>query len=66
MAMTDPETKRLRKLTAGELADEAVSAAFAALPLATAKAQYYPPCSPFPLFWPMRLVPQAGCTASDR
>jgi hypothetical protein len=34
----------------------AVSAAFAAglaaLPLATAKAQYYPPCSPLPLFWP--------------
>ena len=34
----------------------AVSAAFAAglvaVPLATAKAQYYPPCSPFPLFWP--------------
>src|SRR5260370_11163791 len=34
----------------------AVSAAFAAglaaLPVATAKAQYYPPCSPFPLFWP--------------
>jgi len=34
----------------------AVSAAFAAglaaLPIATAKAQYYPPCSPFPLFWP--------------
>jgi len=39
----------------------AVSAAFAAglaaLPPATAKAQYYPPqyyppCSPFPLFWP--------------
>jgi len=34
----------------------AVSAAFAAglaaLPLATAQAQYYPPCSPFPLFWP--------------
>ena len=34
----------------------AVSAAFAiglaALPLAPAKAQYYPPCSPFPLFWP--------------
>jgi len=33
-----------------------VSAAFAAglaaLPLATAEAQYYPPCSPFPLFWP--------------
>jgi hypothetical protein len=34
----------------------AVSAAFAAgltaLPLATAEGQYYPPCSPFPLFWP--------------
>jgi hypothetical protein len=34
----------------------AVSAAFAAglaaLPSATAKAQYYPPCPPFPLFWP--------------
>src|SRR5215472_9550971 len=34
----------------------AVSAAFAAglaaLPLATAKGQYYPPCSPFPLFRP--------------
>jgi hypothetical protein len=34
----------------------AVSAAFAAglavLPLSAAKAQYYPPCSPFPLAWP--------------
>jgi hypothetical protein len=34
----------------------AVSAAFAAglaaLPVANAEAQYYPPCSPFPLFWP--------------
>jgi hypothetical protein len=34
----------------------AVSTAFAfglaAVPLAPAKAQYYPPCSPFPLFWP--------------
>jgi hypothetical protein len=28
------------------------AAGLAALPLATAKAQYYPPCSPFPLFWP--------------
>jgi hypothetical protein len=27
-------------------------AGLAALPLAAAKAQYYPPCSPFPLFWP--------------
>src|SRR6266849_6478094 len=30
----------------------AFTACLAALPLATAKAQYYPPCSPFPLFWP--------------
>ncbi len=34
-----------------------VAAELAALPLASAKAQpyspqYYPPCSPFPLFWP--------------
>src|SRR5262245_22796431 len=32
----------------------AFAAGLAALPLATAKAQYYyPPCSPFPLFWPI-------------
>jgi hypothetical protein len=30
----------------------AFAAAIAALPLAAARAQYYPPCSPFPLFWP--------------
>jgi hypothetical protein len=30
----------------------AFAAGLAALPVATAKAQYYPPCSPFPLFWP--------------
>ena len=34
----------------------AISVAFAAglatLPLSVANAQYYPPCSPFPLFWP--------------
>jgi hypothetical protein len=34
----------------------AISATFAAglaaLPISAAKAQYYPPCSPFPLFWP--------------
>ncbi len=33
-----------------------ISAAFGAwlvaLPLSAATAQYYPPCSPFPLFWP--------------
>jgi hypothetical protein len=39
---------RIRQIT--------VSAAFvaglAALPVSTVKAQYYPPCSPFPLYWP--------------
>ena len=30
----------------------ALAAVLASVPLATAKAQYYPPCSPFPLFWP--------------
>jgi hypothetical protein len=39
---------RIRRIT--------ISVAFAAglaiVPLSTAKAQYYPPCSPFPLFWP--------------
>jgi len=28
------------------------AAGLAALPLSAAKAQYYPPCSPFPLTWP--------------
>jgi hypothetical protein len=27
-------------------------AGLAALPLSAANAQYYPPCHPFPLFWP--------------
>lgn len=30
----------------------AFAVALAALPPSTANAQYYPPCSPFPLFWP--------------
>jgi hypothetical protein len=30
----------------------ALAAGLAAVPVATAKAQYYPPCSPFPLFLP--------------
>ena len=37
-----------------------IAAAFgvglAALPLSTANAQYYPPCSPFPLEWPFCVV----------
>ena len=28
------------------------AAGLAALPISAAQAQYYPPCSPFPLFWP--------------
>jgi hypothetical protein len=36
----------------------AIAAAFAdglaAVPVSAAQAQYYPPCSPFPLFWPFR------------
>jgi hypothetical protein len=30
----------------------AFASALAALPVSSTKAQYYPPCSPFPLFWP--------------
>ena len=40
---------RIRRITISA----AFAAGLAALPLSTAKAQYYyPPCSPFPLFWP--------------
>jgi hypothetical protein len=47
----------------------AVSALFAAglaaLPLATAEAQYYyPPCSPFPLAWPFCIAGAAVNTAA--
>jgi hypothetical protein len=47
----------------------AVSAAFAAglaaVPLATAEAQYYyPPCSPFPLAWPFCIAGAAVSTAA--
>ncbi len=52
----------------------AVSAAFAAglaaLPLATTRAQnyyppyYYPPCSPFPLFWPFCIAGAVVGTAA--
>jgi len=30
----------------------ALAAGLAAVPVSAAQAQYYPPCSPFPLFWP--------------
>jgi hypothetical protein len=39
---------RIRRMTISA----AFAAGLAALPLSAAKAQYYPPCSPFPLFWP--------------
>ena len=46
----------------------AMSAAFAgglaALPLAGAAAQPYPPCSPFPLFWPFCIVGAVVGTAA--
>jgi hypothetical protein len=46
----------------------AMSAVFAlglaALPLATAKAQYYPPCNPFPLSWPFCIAGAAVGTAA--
>ena len=46
----------------------AISAAFAAglatLPLSTAEAQYYPPCSPFPLFWPFCVAGAVVVTAA--
>jgi hypothetical protein len=39
---------RIRRITISA----AIAAGLAALPPSTANAQYYPPCSPFPLFWP--------------
>ena len=46
----------------------AISAAFAAglatLPLSTANAQYYPPCPPFPLFWPFCVAGGVAGTAA--
>ena len=40
------------------------AAGLAALPLSTAKAQYYyPPCSPFPLTWPFCIAGAAVGTA---
>ncbi|MBV8122148.1 MAG: hypothetical protein JO081_19680 [Alphaproteobacteria bacterium] len=41
-------------------------AALVALPLSTAKSQYYypPPCSPFPLFWPFCIAGAVVGTAA--
>lgn len=40
------------------------AAGLAALPMAPAMAQYYPPCSPFPLFWPFCIVGAVVGTAA--
>jgi hypothetical protein len=42
----------------------ALAAGFATLPLLSAEAQYYPPCSPFPLFWPFCVVGAVVGTAA--
>jgi len=42
----------------------ALAAGLAALPLSTTQAQYYPPCSPFPLFWPFCLAGAVVGTAA--
>jgi hypothetical protein len=42
----------------------AFAAGLAALPLAAADAQYYPPCSPFPLSWPFCVVGAVVGTAA--
>ena len=42
----------------------AFAAGIAALPLSTANAQYYPPCSPFPLFWPFCVAGAVVVTAA--
>jgi hypothetical protein len=42
----------------------ALAAGLAALPLSTTEAQYYPPCSPFPLFWPFCLAGAVVGTAT--
>ena len=42
----------------------AFAAGLAALPFSTAKAQYYPPCSPFPLSWPFCVVGAVVGTAA--
>ena len=48
----------------GIAAPAAFAVGLAALPLAPARAQYYPPCSPFPLFWPFCVVGAVVGTAA--
>jgi hypothetical protein len=52
---------RIRQIAVSAL----FAAGLAALPLATAEAQYYyPPCSPFPLAWPFCIAGAAVNTAA--
>ena len=46
------------------MSSAAFTAGLAALPLSTAEAQYYPPCSPFPLSWPFCVVGAVVSTAA--
>lgn len=57
---------REKRMRIRQIAVSAIFAAgFAALPLATAEAQYYyPPCSPFPLAWPFCIAGAAVNTAA--
>src|SRR5439155_12362152 len=41
-----------------------LAAALAALPLTRVRAQYYPPCNPFPLSWPFCIAGAAVGTAA--
>jgi hypothetical protein len=52
---------RIRRITISA----AFAAGLAAVPVTTANAQYYyPPCSPFPLFWPFCVVGAVVGTAA--
>jgi hypothetical protein len=51
---------RIRRITIGA----AFAAGLAIVPLSTGNAQYYPPCSPFPLFWPFCVVGAVVGTAA--
>jgi hypothetical protein len=42
----------------------AFAAGITALPFSPARAQYYPPCSPFPLTWPFCIAGAAVGTAA--
>lgn len=46
------------------IATSAAFAGLAALPLSAAQAQYYAPCSPFPLAWPFCIAGAALATAA--